>query len=155
MAKKTLNLRGRILNAHDLKTAIVKIPEWSEDELQPLEITVQELSAKDRNIALALHGEKDTLHAVCKTVELGVLDEDGSLAFEEGDATELAKKSDSAITKLYKKIMQLSGVELVDSAESTEEAKDESIAGKPLETTLSSGETTGSCSNSESQPTEN
>mgnify|MGYP006169539079 CR=1 FL=1 len=155
MAKKSLNLRGRILNAHDLKTSIVKITEWSEDEFQPLEITVQELSAKDRNTALALHGEKDTLHAVCKTVELGVLDEDGSLAFEEGDAAELAKKSDSAITKLYKEIMKLSGVELVAPADVDSDKEAESIAGKPLETTPSSGETIGSCSNSESKPIEN
>lgn len=151
MAKKSLNLRNRILQTHDLKTAVVAITEWSEDG-NPLEITVQELNAKDRNAALALHGEGDSLHAVCKTVELGVLDDDGSLAFEEGDATELANKSDAAITKLYKAIMKLSGVELVTSETVTEES--ESTAGKPSKTTHSSGLTTDSCSSSESQPTE-
>lgn len=151
MSKKSQNLRNRILKKHDLKTAVVAITEWSEDGA-PLEVTVQELSARDRNAALALHGEGDSLHAVCKTVELGVLDEDGSLAFEEGDAEELSNKSDAAITKLYKEIMKLSGVELVSSE--TESKESESTAGKPSETTLSSGATTGSCNSSESQPTE-
>jgi hypothetical protein len=156
MAKKINKLRAHILKSHDLKTSIVSIPEWGEEGI-PLEITVQELSAATRDFILKLHGKGDIIHAVCKTVELGVLDDDGSLAFEDGDAEDLAKKSDSVITKIYKEIMKLSGVELTDKSDSEKsdsEKGEETPAGKLSEKTPCSGATTDSCSNLESQPTE-
>jgi hypothetical protein len=152
MAKKTNTLRSRILSSHDLKTSTVSIPEWG-TESEPLNVKVQELNAAARNDILKLHGEVDALSAACKTIEMGVLDDDGSLAFEEGDAAELAKKSEAIITKLYKEIMKLSGVNLVDKPAADTEGQEETPAGKPLEKTSSSGATTDSCSSSESQPT--
>jgi hypothetical protein len=136
-----MGLRDQILAADDLKIAKVPVKEWD------LELTVRELSGGERDEVFRLHGESADIKAVCRTIELGAIDEEGNRVFEDGDAAKLAGKSDAALTTLYSEIMKLSGCD-VDSP------KGETEAGKPSEKTQSSGENTDSCISSESEPTQ-
>lgn len=135
-----MNLRDRILAANDLKTKSVFIAEWD------LELTVRELSGGERDEIFRLHEESADITAVCRTIEIGAIDENGARVFEDGDAEKLAGKSDAALTTMYSEIMKLSGCNL-------DKEGDDSPAGKPLEKTLSSGANTGLCTSSESEPT--
>jgi hypothetical protein len=136
-----MSLRDQIFDANDLKTKVVPVKEWD------LEITVRELSGGQRDEVFRLHDESADINAVCRTIELGAIDESGNRIFEDGDAEKLAGKSDAALTTLYSEIMKLSGCD-VDST------KGETEAGKPSEKIQSSGENTDSCTSSELEPTQ-
>lgn len=136
-----MNLRERILAVNDLKTKTVSIPEWD------LELTVRELSGGERDEIFRLHEQSADIAAVCRTIEIGAIDENGARVFEDGDAEKLAGKSDAALTTLYSEIMKLSGCNL-------DKEGDDSPAGKPLEKTQNSGESTDSCTSLESEPTQ-
>lgn len=133
----TLNLRDQILAAQDLKASVVHVDEWG------LDLTVRELNAGQRDEVISLHSKDDPMVAVYRTITLGAIDEECNQVFEEGDAEKLAGKSDSALGKIYKEIIKLSGLG----------GGDESEAGKPSEKSQDSGTTTDSCTSSESEPT--
>jgi hypothetical protein len=135
-----MGLRDQILAVNDLKTKLVPVKEWD------LEITVRELSGGERDEIFRLHDASADINAVCRTIELGAIDESGNRVFEDGDAEKLAGKSDSALTTIYSAIMKLSGCDVDNREEGAE-------AGKPLEKTQSSGENTDSCTSSELEPT--
>ena len=132
-----LNLREQILAASDLKISTVHVEQWN------LDITVRELNAGQRDEVISLHSKSDPMTAVYRTITLGAIDEEGNQVFEEGDAEKLAEKSDSALGKIYKEIIKLSGLG----------AGEESEAGKPSEKNQDSGTTTDSCTSSESELT--
>jgi len=134
-----LSLRDQILAANDLKTATVEVSEWE------VTIPVRELTAAERERVFDLHAKNAGVEAVCHTIVAGARDENGDKLFTEDDVLALSEKSDSALTQLYSKIMELSGVHMSEDGESE--------AGKPSETTPSSGANTGSCTNSESDAT--
>lgn len=136
-----MNLRDQILATKDLKTKSVPVEEWK------LDLIVQELSGGARDEVFRLHEESADIKAVCRTIELGVIDEAGNRVFKDGDATELAAKSDSALSKIYSEIMELSGCD-VDKSEG------ETVAGKPSGKTQVSGASSDSCISSESEPTQ-
>lgn len=135
-----MNLRNLILAADDLKTKVVPVKEWN------LELIVRELSGGERDEVFRLHGQSADIKAVCRTIELGAVDEEGNRVFEDGDAEKLAGKSDAALTKLYSEIMKLSGCGI-------DKSEGEATAGKSLEITQSSGKNTDSCISSELEPT--
>ncbi len=137
-----LNLRDRILSMDDLDTGVVTIKEWDN-----LDVTVRELSAGERDEVIALHQNEDTmLKAVFRTITLGAIDEDGTRIFNDDDAEKLAEKSDAALTQIYQGIVKLSGL-------AGNEKEGETPEGKPSATIQDSGETTASCTSSESEPT--
>ena len=137
-----MKLRNLILAANDLKTKVITIEEWE------LDLTVQELNAADRDEVFRLHDLSADVKAVCRTIELGVIDEEGNRVFEDGDAEKLAGKSDSALTKIYSEIMKLSGCDVGNA-----EGEGETEAGKLLEKTQTSGENSDSCTSSGLEPT--
>ena len=137
-----MNLRNEIIAVMDLKTKQVFIKEWD------LEITVRELNGGQRDEVFRLHDQAADIKAVCRTIELGVIDEDGNRVFEDGDSEKLAGKSDDALSKIYSEIMKLSGCDVTG-------AEGETSAGKPSEKTLSSGENSDSCTSLESEPIQN
>lgn len=135
-----MSLRNLILTADDLKTKVVSVKEWS------VELIVRELSGGERDEVFRLHDQSADIKAVCRTIELGAIDEEGNRVFKDGDAEKLAGKSDAALTKLYSEIMKLSGCVI-------EKSEGEATAGKSLEITQPSGKNTDSCTNSELEPT--
>lgn len=136
-----MSLRDQIIAVDDLKTATVHVKEWNMD------VMVRELNSGERDKIFSMHAAESGVAAVFRTLEIAVIDEDGSRALEDGDAEMLAQKSDAAITKLYSKIMELSGCRIKNPNE-------ESESGKSLEKTQLSGENSDSCISLESEPTQ-
>lgn len=126
-----LNLRDAILSTNDLKTEIVTVPEWGVD------ITVKELSLRTRTRVLDMHSTGAADAAIVETVIAGALDESGNALFTRDDAEALAEKSEAAMIKLYRAIMELSGVPIGDKTE-----KPEPPAAKPSDSDPSSTPTT-------------
>jgi len=137
-----MSLRDQILAANDLKTKVIPVDEWK------LKLTVQELNGGDRDEVFRLHELSADIKAVCRTIELGVIDETGARVFDDGDAEKLAGKSDSALTKIYSEIMKISGCDMGNPEGETE-------AGKPSGKIQVSGENSDSCTSSELEPTPN
>jgi hypothetical protein len=130
-----MSLRDLILQAKDLKNAVVSVSEWNNGE--PLSVTVRELSAGERESILGMHVELSeqgkATDAVCATIEMAALDENGERLFQPGDAELLAQKNEEPLMRLYSKIMELSGIG----------GGEESEAGKPSDESQNSGITTG------------
>lgn len=134
-----MNLRERILSASDLKKSTVNVPEWNNGE--DLILTVRELSAAEREEVLNLHvqlaGASVVTPAICETIRVATLDENGEQLFQPEDVSALAGKHEDPLMRIYRAIMELSGI--------TSEAENnaEPAPGKHSENAPSSGVITG------------
>ena len=95
--------REEILKAKDLKTKVVKVPEWGGD------VTIQALSLKDfadiETAAKGIDGKLDTLKLGIATFIAGVIEP----KFVRADIAELQNRSVNAMTDVITEINKLSG----------------------------------------------
>jgi hypothetical protein len=100
--------RAAILAASDLKTKVVKVPEWKG------EVTIREWSVAESE-AIAMLSIKADGGFIEKfrenVVRLSVIDpETGELLFTEDDLNDLGKKSPAAMARVHKAAMALNSV---------------------------------------------
>lgn len=122
--------RDAILNAPDIQTETVSVPEWGG------EVIVRGLTALERDrfdIAIINQDGKqikmNLLNARAKLVALTVVDETGKQIFKDEDVAALSQKSAAAVDRIYSVAQRLSGI----SDKDVEELE------KNLETTQSEG----------------
>jgi hypothetical protein len=116
--------RDQILNAVDIVTEEVDVPEWggkvlvrglSGTERDQLEATLVQMKGKNSTANLK------NLRA--KLVVLAVVDETGKRLFGEDDVTALGKKSAAALDRVYTKAALLSGISEADQDELTKNSE--------------------------------
>ncbi|MCH2040281.1 MAG: hypothetical protein MK185_06570 [Saccharospirillaceae bacterium] len=127
-----MNLRDSVLAGikSNQKTAVVPVPEWGKG----LEITVRELSLRERDKVQEVTDEKGGAYSLVSPVVMGCLDDEGGQLFQESDVETLMDNGVGPIERLYDEIMVLSGVEL-------KKVDGDSEAVKPSEKTPDSGTT--------------
>ncbi len=103
--------KDQILQADDMPTEIVPVPEW-DGEVKVRTVTAQEKDAweeslqkgKGRNIKLDLANVRAKLVALC------VVDDDGNRVFSDGDVLALGRKGAKAISRIYAAASELNGI---------------------------------------------
>jgi hypothetical protein len=120
-AVQTMLSKDAILNAHDVVTEIVEVPEWGGA------VRVRGLTGSERD---AFEGEvvqrngKDvktnTRNIRARLVVLSVVDEDGNRMFGYHDIEKLGDKSARALDRIFTVAMTLSGLREEDVAEMAE-----------------------------------
>jgi len=107
-----------IINAKDLQTVEVEVPEWGGSVL------VRALSAGDRDEftqwVTDKEGKINSRDFMTKLVSISLVDEEGNRLFSAEELIELNKKSSKAIDKLFKVVQTNSGM----NDTSMDEAKD-------------------------------
>lgn len=103
--------RDEILNAPDIKTEKVEVPEWGG------EVLVRALSGAERDrfeaSIISAHGKKtrrDLRNIRAKLVALCVVDEQGRKLFSEADIEALGKKNAAALDRVFSVAQRLSAV---------------------------------------------
>jgi hypothetical protein len=94
--------RQQILEAIDLKSVIVEVPEWGGS------VKVRSMSAKDR-IEFEANQEKckTELESIINLLMLTCIDENNQPLFEPSDYQKLQEKSPTAFLKLFKESLEL------------------------------------------------
>ena len=123
----TMLTREQILQADDIKTEVVQVPEWEGD------VIVRALMGNARDKfeqgMIEQKGKKiklDRVGARAKMCALSCVDEEGNLLFTEMDVIALGKKSSAALDRVYEVASRLSGLdeedmdELVGNSESNQ-----------------------------------
>ncbi len=122
---EALLTREQILQAEDLPSEVVEIPEWNGS------VIVRGLTGSGRGIfqnsIMSQNGNVnsknvmvDMKEAEMRLVAYCVVDENGKRLFSEKDIAELGKKSGSAINRISDVAMRLSGFTQEDLQELTE-----------------------------------
>jgi hypothetical protein len=98
-----------IAGASDLKVEPMHIPEWGGT------IYLRELADADAMEAFSRFGSAKSktvsLREMCQYCAMGICDENGELIFEqEGGAQQLAKKKFAVISRVFNRLMELSGL---------------------------------------------
>ena len=93
-----------ILAAEDFKYADLEIPEWGGL------VRIRSLSGGQRSIINQRVQEKNTEDLEELLVVMACVNEDGGRIFTNQDIPALKKKANSAITRIAKKIMEISGI---------------------------------------------
>ncbi|MBF0417208.1 MAG: hypothetical protein HQL86_03060 [Magnetococcales bacterium] len=96
--------RQQILDAQDLKTVDVDVPEWGGP------VRIREFSGKDRDAFLtAAHKRRDkgVIELTALLVALAIVDDDGEEMFTEADIQTLNTKSAHALVRLEEEIRKL------------------------------------------------
>jgi hypothetical protein len=109
--------RDQILEASDLKTAVVDVPEWGGS------VTVRTMTGADRDafeqtlvITDGKGGQiRDISNLRVKLLAMTMVDDAGNLLFSESDIAPLAKKSAVALERVFKAANTLNGTD--DAAE--------------------------------------
>lgn len=103
-----------ILNAEDFRYEDVECPEWGGT------VRVRSLSGGQRSVITQRVQDKATEDLEELLVVMGCVDETGNRIFTNKDIDKLKKKSNTPISRISKKIMELSGignaVEMVEDA---------------------------------------
>lgn len=114
-----------ILNASDITTEEVEVPEWGGSVL------VRALTAleRDRFEASVIQGSGKNAkvkleNARAKLASLTVVDENGNRLFGPNDVTKLSQKSASALNKIFNVAARLSGITEEDMEEITQDFDD-------------------------------
>lgn len=112
--------RDQILQASDIKTEAVDVPEWGGT------VMVRGLTGKQRDgfeQEITQHkGAKTTVNlanARAKLVQLSVIGDDGALLFSREDVAALGAKSASALQRVFDVASRLSGLSTADMDELT------------------------------------
>lgn len=103
--------REQILQASDIKTEMVSVPEWGGDVLVR-GLTGDERDAFEASILVrkGRRRETDLTHLRAKLVVRACVDERGERIFKDDDAPRLARKSAAAIERIYDVAARLSGL---------------------------------------------
>ena len=110
--------KAQILEADDLPTEIVEVPEWNGSVIVRT-ITGSERDAFEASV-ITESGGKNMEYLRSKLVALSVVDEEGNHLFTMNDAKELGEKSARAIDKVFSVAQRLSGLSKKDVEELTE-----------------------------------
>jgi len=116
-----MSIRDSILQAQDLKTSEVVIPQWD------VTLRVRMLTAAQRfavNDAAQVGGKFDPVAFQTALIEATAVNEDGTPVFMPGDALALAGKSSAAIALAFGAAAKLNGLDgaAVDAAEKNSSA---------------------------------
>jgi hypothetical protein len=125
--------KQNILDAQDLKTETVAVPEWGG------EVIVRGMTGAERDrfeaSIVQTKGKDQTLNMVnirAKLASLTICDEDGKRLFTEADIAKLSGKSASALQRIFAVAQKLSGIGEADVKELAE-----SLQENPLEDSVS------------------
>lgn len=100
-----MGLRETILGYQDGESKLVYVPEWGE------KVTVRSLTAGERDRYELSHEKwRDAGTVRSRLVVMSCYDEDGNRLFKDEDADALAKKSASAVGRLFEIARKLSGM---------------------------------------------
>jgi len=117
--------REEILQAEDLPTEDVEVPEWGGSVL------VQGLTGAERDAfestVVELRGRKTHLNmqnARAKLCAMAMVDEQGERVFRDGDVEELGQKSGAALQRVFQVAQRLSGLSNEDIEELTKNSED-------------------------------
>lgn len=122
--------RDQILQAQDLVTETVNVPEWggsvlvramTGEERDQYEASVVEQKGKDTKVNMR--------NARAKLVAISVVDESGEKLFTQADVAALGKKSAAALQRVFNAAMKMSGISEDDLKEITEEIKESPFDG--------------------------
>lgn len=107
----TLLSKADILQAQDIKTESVDVPEWGG------QVIVRALDGTERDALEASmiqgkgkNAQVNLTNLRAKLVARSLVDEHGARLFEDGDIPALAKKSASALNRVYEVAQRLSGI---------------------------------------------
>lgn len=124
--------REQILQAKDLVTEVVEVPEWSGSVL------VKSLTGAERDqyeSAIVEQKGRDTKvnmrNARARLVALSVVDEKGKRLFSPNDVSLLGAKSAAALQRVFNVSMRLSGISAEDVRELTEELEENPFEDSP------------------------
>lgn len=127
MAKKKLLSRDDILNAQDLPSETIEVPEWGGW------VTVRSMTGTERDefeasLVIEKKGRKgrtdrsmDMHNIRAKLVSLCLVDDDGKRLFSQYDMEVLGAKSSKALDRCYEAASRLSGIRDEDLEELTED----------------------------------
>lgn len=123
MSRKYLD-RSAILNADDLQTEEIEVPEWGGYVLVR-GLTGSERDRFDQSLIKDVKGKKNqktiTLQdARARLVAYSVIDDQGKRLFNDADILELTRKSAAALDRVYEVAARLSGISDEDIEEITE-----------------------------------
>ena len=116
--------RDQILQAKDIQTEEVHVPEWGGtvlvraldgEERDALEASM--IQGKGKNAQVNLKNLR------AKLVARSIVDENGKRLFEDGDIPALAKKSAAALNRVYEVAQRLSGITPEDVDELTKNSE--------------------------------
>ena len=100
-----------ILQANDIKTEIVSVPEWGGD------VCVKGMTGTERDnfeaSIVQMRGSSQTVNMKnvrAKLASLAICDEEGKRLFSDTDVMELSKKSAAALQRVFKVASRLSGI---------------------------------------------
>lgn len=119
-----------ILNALDLKTETVAVPEWGGD------VIVRGMTGAERDrfeaSIVQTKGKDQTLNMVnirAKLASLTICDEQGKRLFNEADIAKLSEKSASALQRIFAVAQKLSGIGEADVKELAEGLQERPLDG--------------------------
>lgn len=119
-----------ILQASDIKTEIVPVPEWGGD------VYVKGMTGAERDkfeaSIVTLRGTNQMVNMAnvrAKLASMTICDESGKRIFTDSDVLELAKKSASALQRVFKVAQRLSGIGEDDVKELAEGLKENPLEG--------------------------
>lgn len=108
---KTMLTKKAILEAQDLKTEIVPVPEWGGD------VNVKGMTGADRDkfeaSIVQTRGKDQTLNMVnirAKLASMTICDEKGEKLFTDADIVKLSMKSAAALQRIFSVAQRLSGI---------------------------------------------
>lgn len=113
-----------ILNAQDLVTEEVAVPEWAPEPGMDATVLVRGLTGRERDdyeaSMIVRRGDKvaqDVANARAKLVVKCVVDDGGQRVFTDQDAPALGEKSAAALDRIFEVVARLSGLREEDAAE--------------------------------------
>ena len=95
--------KDQILSADDIKSAIVKVPEWGG------EVRVRAMNASERDEFELKHIEKTLKDYRAYVASKCIVNDENQQVFSPQDIRELGKKSSAALSRVYNKATELSG----------------------------------------------
>lgn len=122
----------QILQAQDIVTETVNVPEWGGDVLVRA-MNGAERDQYEQNI-LVQKGKDSRVNMVnarAKLVMLSVVDEAGNRVFNSGEISALSKKSAAALQRVFNVAIRLSGISDEDLKELTEEIEESPFSVSP------------------------
>jgi len=109
--------RNEILEAKDVKTEIVPVPEWGGD------VKVRSLTGTERDaLEFALQDDKTNIRA--KFAAAAIVDDNGAQVFSAPDIEALGSKSGKALGRVFTAIQRISGL----TSDAVEDAEKNSVA---------------------------
>ena len=104
--------RENILNAVDLDTKVVEVPEWNG------EVSVRGLTARERDSFEASIGAAANLENLrARLVVLCLVDDEGKRIFKDTDAKALGEKNAQVVNRLFEECRVMSGMTDADVVE--------------------------------------